>query len=64
VPRKGTLRRRRERRPLPSTMLHQDSSRREWLEVQPALDLIVTMDDRVDPTAASTIAIRYDRFTS
>jgi hypothetical protein len=45
-------------------MLHQDGSWREWLEGQPALDLIVTMDDRVEPTAASTIVIRYDRFTS
>jgi hypothetical protein len=31
-------------------MLHQDGSRAEWLEGQPALDLIVTMDD-----ATSTI---------
>ena len=26
-------------------MLHQDGSRHEWLESQPALDLIVTLDD-------------------
>ena len=26
-------------------MLHQDGSRHEWLEGQPALDLIVTLDD-------------------
>ena len=26
-------------------MLHQDGSRHEWLAGQPALDLIVTMDD-------------------
>ncbi len=26
-------------------MLHQDGSRHEWLGGQPALDLIVTMDD-------------------
>jgi len=30
---------------LPGMMLHQDGSRHEWLEGQPALDLIVTLDD-------------------
>src|SRR6201987_2332821 len=45
APRKGAHRRKRERRPLPGMMLHQDSSRHEWLEGQPALDLIVTLDD-------------------
>ena len=29
----------------PSPMVHQDGSRHEWLPGQPALDLIVTMDD-------------------
>ena len=43
--RKGAHRRKRERRPLPGMMLHQDGSRHEWLEGQGALDLIVTMDD-------------------
>ena len=41
----GTHRRKRERRPLPGMMLHQDGSRHEWLEGQPPLDLIVTLDD-------------------
>ena len=45
APRKGAHRRKRERRPLPGMMLHQDGSRHAWLEGQPALDLIVTMDD-------------------
>jgi transposase len=45
APRKGAHRRKRERRPLPGMMLHQDGSRHEWLEGQGALDLIVTMDD-------------------
>ena len=45
APRKGAHRRKRERRPLPGTMLHQDGSRHAWLEGQPPLDLIVTMDD-------------------
>jgi len=45
APRKGAHRRKRERRPLPGMMLHQDGSRHEWLEGQPAHDLIVTLDD-------------------
>jgi transposase len=45
APRKGAHRRRRERRPLRGMMLHQDGSRHAWLEGQPALDLIVTLDD-------------------
>jgi hypothetical protein len=43
--RRGAHRRRRERKPCEGMMLHQDGSRAAWLEGQPALDLIVTMDD-------------------
>lgn len=42
---RGAHRRKRLRRPLPGMMLHQDGSRHEWLGGQPALDLIVTLDD-------------------
>jgi transposase len=45
APRKGAHRRKRERRPLPGMMLHQDGSRHAWLEGQAPLDLIVTLDD-------------------
>ena len=45
APRRGAHRRKRERKPLPGMMLHQDASTHVWLEGQPALDLIVTMDD-------------------
>jgi hypothetical protein len=45
APRKGAHRRKRERRPLPGMMLHQDGSRHAWLAGRPPLDLIVTMDD-------------------
>src|SRR5271169_660951 len=45
APRKGAHRRRRERRPLPGMMLHQDGSRHAWLEGEPPLDLIATLDD-------------------
>jgi len=44
APRKGAHRRKRERRPLLGMMLHQDGSRHAWLEGQPPLDLIVTLD--------------------
>ena len=43
--RRGSHRRKRERKPCAGMMLHQDGSREVWLEAQPALDLIVTMDD-------------------
>jgi len=43
--RKGGHRRKRERKPCAGMMLHQDGSREVWLGGQPALDLIVTMDD-------------------
>ena len=45
APRRGAHRRKRPRRALPGMMVHQDGSRHEWLAGQPALDLIVTMDD-------------------
>ena len=45
VRRRGTHRRKRERKPCEGMMLHQDGSRAAWLSGQPALDLVVTMDD-------------------
>src|ERR1700681_867149 len=45
APRRGAHRRKRPRRPMPGMMLHQDGSRHSWLGGQPALDLIVTLDD-------------------
>src|SRR5436305_2602417 len=43
--RRGAHRRKRERKPCEGMMLHQDGSRAAWLDRQPTLDLIVTMDD-------------------
>jgi hypothetical protein len=43
--RRGAHRRKRERKPFEGMMLHQDGSRSVWLAGQPAVDLIVTMDD-------------------
>jgi len=42
---RGAHRRKRERKPCEGMMLHQDGSRAAWLDGQPTLDLIVTMDD-------------------
>ena len=44
APRRGAHRRKRERRPLPGMMLHQDGSLHKWVAGQ-WWDLIVTMDD-------------------
>jgi transposase len=43
--RRGAHRRKRERRPLPGMMLHQDASPHEWIEGLGPLDLVVTLDD-------------------
>jgi hypothetical protein len=43
--RRGTHRRKRERKPCVGMMLHQDASPFAWLEGAPPLDLVVTMDD-------------------
>src|ERR1700692_1090755 len=45
APKRSAHRKKRPRRPLPGMLLHQDGSRHAWIEGQPALDLIVTMDD-------------------
>ena len=45
APRRSAHRRKRPRRPLPGMLLFQDGSRHAWFAGQPALDLIVTMDD-------------------
>ena len=44
APRRGAHRRKRERKPLPGMMLHQDGSKHEWVPGK-LWDLIVTMDD-------------------
>jgi len=53
---RGAHRRKRPRPPLPGMMLHQDGSWHVWLGGQPALDLIVTMDDA---TSAIYSAFRW-----
>jgi hypothetical protein len=45
APRRGAHRRKRPRRPMRGMLLHQDASRHPWPADQPALDLVITMDD-------------------
>jgi transposase len=71
--RRGAHRRKRDRKPFEGMMLHQDGSRFAWLDGQPELDLIVTMDDATSTTysaflveeegTASTFAALLDVFT-
>ena len=44
LPGRGKHRKKRERKPLPGMMIHQDASKHEWIEGRQD-DLIVTMDD-------------------
>ena len=53
APRRGAHRRKRPRRPLRGMLLHQDASRHRWLADQPALDLVITMDDATRETRPS-----------
>jgi transposase len=45
APRRGVHRRKRPRRPMIGMLLHQDASKHAWLAGQPALDLVITLDD-------------------
>jgi hypothetical protein len=72
--RRGAHRRKRERKPCAGMMLHQDGSRAAWLDGQPMLDLIVTMDDATntiysaflveEESTASTFRALLDVFTA
>jgi hypothetical protein len=53
-------RRKRERKPCESLMLHQEGSRAAWLAGQPALDLVVTMDDAIS-TIYSALLVEEGR---
>jgi transposase len=62
--RKGGHRKKRERRPCVGMMLHQDGSREEWLAGQPALDLIVTMDDATSEVYSAFLCQEEDTMSS
>jgi hypothetical protein len=54
--RRGAHRRKRKRKPCEGMMLHQDGSQHVWLEGQPPLDLIVTMDDATSTIYSALLA--------
>lgn len=45
LPKRGTYRRRRERRPMRGMMLHIDASTHAWFDGEPRCDLVVVLDD-------------------
>jgi transposase len=56
APRRGAHRRKRPRRPMRGMLSHQDGSKHAWLAGQPALDLIITMDDATsEPHSAAPL---------
>jgi hypothetical protein len=57
--RRGPHRRKREPKPLEGMMLHQDASKHAWLDGQPDLDLVVTMDDATN-TIYSAILVEEE----
>jgi hypothetical protein len=61
APRRGAHRRKRPRRPLRGMMLHQEGSRHEWLNGQPALDFIVTLSRSLSMRASPGTGTRTSR---
>jgi len=55
APRRGAHRRQRPRRPMRGMLLHQDGAKHPWLTGQPALDLIITMDDATSEIYAALL---------
>lgn len=53
--RRGAHRRKRPWKPCEGMMLHQDGSRHAWVEGQPPLDLIVTMDHATSTTYSAVL---------
>jgi transposase len=65
APRRGAHRRKRERKPLPGMMLHQDGSRHHWIPgLDLALDLIVTLDDATGAIYSAFLVEEEGTFSS
>jgi transposase len=65
APRRGAHRRKRERRPLPGMMLHQDGSSHRWVpELDRSLDLIVTLDDATGAIYSAFLVEEEGTFSS
>lgn len=64
APRRGAHRRKRPRRPMRGMLLHQDASRHRWLIDQPALDLVITMDDATSELYSAFVVREEDTRSS
>ena len=64
APRRGAHRRKRPRRPMRGMLLHQDASRHRWLVDQPALDLVITMDDATNTIYSAFVVAEEDTRSS
>jgi len=65
APRRGAHRRKRERKPLPGMMLHQDGSPHRWVsELDQSLDLIVTLDDATGAIYSAFLVDEEGTFSS
>ena len=65
APRRGAHRRKRERRPVPGMMLHQDGSRHHWIpDLDLALDLVVTLDDATGAIYSAFLVEEEGTFSS
>jgi transposase len=64
APRRGAHRRKRPRRPMRGMLLHQDASRHRWLADQPALDLVITMDDATSTIYSALLVAEEDTRSS
>jgi transposase len=64
APRRGAHRRKRPRRPMRGMLLHQDGAKHAWLADQPALDLIITMDDATSEIYSAFLVAEEDTRSS
>ncbi len=64
APRRGAHRRKRPRRPMRGMLLHQDASKHRWLSDQPALDLVITLDDATSEIVSAFLVPEEDTRSS
>jgi transposase len=64
APKRSAHRKKRARKPLPGMMLFQDGSTHAWLQGQPPLDLIVTMDDATGEISSAFLVEEEGTFSS
>jgi transposase len=64
APWRGAHRRKRPRRPMRGMLLHQDGSKHAWLAGQPALDLIISMDEATSEIYSALLVPEEDTRSS